>query len=122
LAPVYPALGPLVMVVAYLVAFALFNVRMTNLVYNNTAIEGHRLQADYRLASYAALMLTNMLALVLTLGLFYPWARVRTAHYAAAHIRLEAAGDLDDFAAGQRQELSAMGSEVGDLFDMDVGI
>lgn len=122
LAPVFPALGPVVMVVAYLVAFALFSVRMTNLVYNNTAIEGHRLQADYRLASYAALMLTNMLALVLTLGLFYPWARVRTARYAAEHIRLEAEGDLDDFAAGQRQELSAMGSEVGDLFDMDVGI
>lgn len=122
LSPVLPAVGPLIVVVAYLTAFALFNVRMTNLVFNNTAVEGHRLQADYRLASYATLMVTNMLALVLTLGLFYPWARVRTARYAAEHIRLEADGELDDFAAGQRAELSAMGSEIGDLFDMDVGI
>jgi len=48
---------------------------MTNLRYNNTALGAHGLRADYRLGCYAASMITNMLGIVVTLGLFCPWAK-----------------------------------------------
>lgn len=111
-----------VMIATYLTIFALGNVMMTNLCYNNTALGAHGLRADYRLGSYAALMITNTLAIALTLGLFYPWAKVRSARYAAEHIGVVAEGDLDEFAAGQRDGVSALGGEIGDVFDVDLGI
>lgn len=119
---VLPMVGPLMMIATYLTIFALGNVMMTNLCYNNTALGAHGLRADYRLGSYAALMITNTLAIALTLGLFYPWAKVRSARYAAEHIGVVAEGDLDEFAAGQRDGVSALGGEIGDVFDVDLGI
>jgi uncharacterized membrane protein YjgN (DUF898 family) len=106
----------------YLAAFALYNVMMTNLRFNHSALATHRLEADYKLGSYAWLMFTNTLFIVLTLGLFFPWARVRNARYAAQHIALQADGDLDAFAARQRDEISAAGGEIADLFDVDLGV
>lgn len=119
---VLPLATPLVMVAFYLALFALFNVMMTNLRFNNTTLGEHALRADYGVGSYAMLMLTNTLAVVLTMGLFYPWAKVRNARYAAGHIGLVAEGELDAFAAAQREEVSALGGEIGDVFDVDMGI
>ena len=119
---VLPVISLPVMIATYLTIFALGNVMMTNLCYNNTALGAHGLRADYRLGSYAALMITNTLAIALTLGLFYPWAKVRSARYAAEHIGVVAEGDLDEFAAGQRDGVSALGGEIGDVFDVDLGI
>ncbi|WP_449192900.1 YjgN family protein [Thauera sp.] len=121
LGTVFPPLSILLMVAMYLLAMALFAVRLTNLRFNNTTIDRHATAADYRLGSYAALMFTNTLAIVLTLGLFYPWAKVRSARYAAAHIALDADGDLDRFVADQGAALSAVGGEIGDVFDVDLG-
>ncbi|THF63546.1 DUF898 domain-containing protein [Pseudothauera rhizosphaerae] len=119
---VLPLVGPFIMIATYLLIFALSTVMMTNLRFNNTTLGSHALQADYRLGTYALLMLTNTLAIGLTLGLFYPWAKVRTARYAAQHIGLAADGDLGEFAAAQRDEVSAVGGEIGDVFDVDLGI
>ena len=72
--------------------------------------------------SYLLLMLGNLLGLVLTLGLFYPWAKVRTARYAAEHISLQAGDDLDDFVAARQQDVSSLGGEMGEMFDVSVGL
>jgi uncharacterized membrane protein YjgN (DUF898 family) len=122
LGKVFPPLAALAMVATYPVIFAVSNVMYTNLRYNHTTLGTIALQANYRFGSYAALMVTNTLAIGLTLGLFYPWAKVRTARYAAAHIGLVADSDLGEFAAAQREQTSAVGGEIGDLFDVDLGI
>lgn len=41
---------------------------------------------------------------------------------AAEHISQVADGNLDAFAAAQREQLSAAGGEIGDLFDVDLSI
>ncbi|HJV25948.1 MAG TPA: YjgN family protein [Aromatoleum sp.] len=121
-AKVFPPLMPLAMVATYPVIFAVSNVMYTNLRYNHTTLGTIALQANYRFGSYVMLMVTNTLAIGLTAGLFYPWAKVRTARYAAQHIGLVADSDLGEFAAAQREQVSAVGGEIGDLFDVDLGI
>ncbi|THF66298.1 DUF898 domain-containing protein [Pseudothauera nasutitermitis] len=116
-----PVLTPVAIVAMYLTLFALFNVMMTNVFFNHTRLGGHALRSNYQLGSYALLMITNTLGLVLTLGLFYPWARVRSARYAAAHTGLVAEGSLDEFVSAQRDGVSALGGEIGDVFDVDLG-
>ena len=122
LGTVVPPLLPVMMTLAYLLLFAFATVRLTNLTYNNLHLGANRLQSRYSLGSYLLLMLGNLLGLVLTLGLFYPWAKVRTARYAAEHISLQAGDDLDDFVAARQQDVSSLGGEMGEMFDVSVGL
>lgn len=117
-----PLLMPVLMTAAYLVLFAFISVRLTNLTYGNLHLGANRLQSRYDLGSYLLLMLGNLLGLVLTLGLFYPWAKVRNARYAAEHMSLQAGDDLEGFVAARQQEVSSLGGEMGELFDVGVGL
>ncbi|GAB3465423.1 YjgN family protein [Azotobacter salinestris] len=110
------------MALAYLAAFAWFSVKFANLRYGHTLLAGNGFEARYALGSYARLMAVNLLGMVLTLGLFYPWAKVRNARYAAEHVALVAEDDLDGFVAARQKDVSATAGEVGDLFDVDFGI
>ncbi|MBA4742742.1 MAG: DUF898 domain-containing protein [Azoarcus sp.] len=117
-----PPLSWLVLLAGYLMAFALFGAWMTNWRFNHARLDGHLFEADYDALSYAKLVFTNTLLMVLTLGLFYPWARVRTARYAAEHTRVVADGNLDAFVAARQQDQTATGAEIGDLFDVEIGL
>ena len=68
------------------------------------------------------LVLTNSLGVAVTLGIFYPFAKVRTVRYKLQHLALLASGDLEGFIEDEEQQVSAIGEEVGDFFDMDFGI
>jgi len=65
---------------------------------------------------------TNTLGIIFTLGLFIPWAKVRTARYRATHTALQVNGDLDSFVAKQDEQQNVFGEEFGEVFDLDVGI
>jgi uncharacterized membrane protein YjgN (DUF898 family) len=107
--------------VFWLFLLPLYKVRMTNLRFGKTALEPHRLVSTYAFGSYLSLVITNTLAVILTLGLFYPFAKVRTARYAADHTAMIIDGDLDGFVADRQAEVSAVGSETGDFLDIDIG-
>lgn len=115
------AVGMVPPLVGYFLAFVLFVAWMTNYRFNSSRLGMHRFEADYRFGSYARLVLVNTLGMVLTLGLFYPWAKVRSARYAAEHTRVIADGSLNDFAASQEQDVNATGGEMGELFDIGIG-
>jgi uncharacterized membrane protein YjgN (DUF898 family) len=107
---------------AYLAVFVYFKVAITNLVYSSASLEAHQLQSRFGYRSYAGLVVTNGVGMLLTLGLFYPWAKVRTARYAAEHRSVEVAGDLEGFVADQRRSATATGGEVAELFSVDLGL
>ncbi|WP_339844054.1 YjgN family protein [uncultured Halopseudomonas sp.] len=118
---VLPLLAFPVIAAMYLVVFAYFVVATSNLNYNNIHVREHRFQAGWKVQSYLWLMLTNTLGILVTLGFFLPWARVRTARYKAKHTSVHAVGDLDSFAAAEREAVGPVGEGVGDLFDIEVG-
>ena len=64
----------------------------------------------------------NTLCILLTLGLFIPFAKVRIAAYKAAHTQFVAQGDLNDFVAAEKEQVGALGEGVNDLFDVDISI
>lgn len=119
------AFGPLLalgLLPAYLWGFAYFSVGTGNLLYRSTRLGPHRLDSGMKVGSYLRLILVNTLATALTLGLFHPWAKVRTAHYKAEHLALIPGGDLDTFIAGSRDEVGALGDAASDFFDIDLGL
>ena len=117
-------LGPLMFLVLpiYLYGYALFSVKTGNLFYNSTRLGQHRLESAMKVKDYMLLVLTNSLGTVLTLGLFHPWAKVRSMHYRVQHLTLIPTGDLNLFLTEKQKEVGAIGDASGDFFDFDMGL
>lgn len=106
----------------YLAAFAFYRAQLFNVVYGGTRIGPHRLQASMPPGGFMALVLGNALLVVLTLGLAYPLARIRTARFKAAHLSTVIAGSLDHFVAGESEKVGALGEQLGEMMDLDIGL
>src|SRR4029079_9285231 len=65
---------------------------------------------------------SNLVLIVCTLGLFYPWAKVRQVRYQLAHTGIDSDGDLTAFTAASSEGIDAVGEEIGDFFDVDFGL
>lgn len=108
---------------AYFYFFAYMGAATTNLTYNGSHLGEHGFHGSLRPGGLFKLYFTNLLGIVFTLGLFIPWAKVRLARYFADHIEFIPAGDLDGFVnAATRRRVGSVGEEVGEMFDIDVGI
>ncbi|SIQ49517.1 YjgN family protein [Solilutibacter tolerans] len=110
--------GGLFFVMTYL------RVRYTNLMWQNTSLMLHRFESTLRVRDVTWIYLSNIVAILFTLGLAVPWAMVRLARYRAEHFTLIATGDLDEFAAASQMHAGATGAELVDALDagLDFGI
>ncbi len=106
---------------AYLWLFAYFQTKRTNLIFGNLDIAGHKVRSELKTGYMLYLYVTNTLAIVFTLGLLMPWAKIRTARYRISVTSIDVVGDLSQFVTTQEQQQSAMGEEIGEMFDMDLG-
>jgi uncharacterized membrane protein YjgN (DUF898 family) len=93
-----------------------------NLIWNNASLGQHRFQSTLKISSLLWINLVNTLAIVFSFGLMIPWATIRSLRYRIENISLVAHGSLDDIAAAESQKLGAMGEEISDFFDVDIGL
>lgn len=108
---------------ALIFVFAVFmHVRYTNLMWNNTWLEGHRFESMLRFREVLWLYFSNLVAVLFTLGLATPWAMIRLARYRASRFAVLADGDLDAFVAEIESDRSAAGAELVDALDIGVDI
>lgn len=94
--------------------------RISNLVWNNTKIEHVGFVSTMRMRDLVWLYLTNMLALIFSLGLATPWVQMRMARYKAEHLALTGETDWDQFVGEKKESTKALGGEMADMFDVDV--
>ena len=108
----------------YFLAFLLigpwFAARTQNLVWNHTALGQNPLSSDVRARDLFWIYLSNFVAILLTLGLFKPFADIRLARYRLQHLALHPQTSLDAISASQSQATTATGEESADLFDFDI--
>ncbi|MDO4896240.1 MAG: YjgN family protein [Moraxella sp.] len=69
---------------------------------------------------FAVIQATNYIAIVLSLGLFYPWAKVRLHRYKVETLTLVAYDDFDALATPNMDSVSSVAEEISDVFDFDV--
>jgi len=96
-------------------------VRMTNLAWSATAFPGIRIACATPPAGYLRLQAVNWILTLLTLGLFRPFAAVRTWRYRLAHVHVHAsdgAGLTARYAA--RTNRAATGDGLADLAGLDL--
>ncbi len=122
--PAFVVFTPLMAVyTAYLVAFAYLRARVGNLTLDGTIVGALRGRSRLRARDLVWLYLSNVVAVLATLGLAVPWVTIRMARYRARKLALVGGASLASFAAaGGASAGPATGSEVGDLFDVDVSL
>lgn len=95
---------------------------ITNLVINHTQLQQHRFESRLKATEIVWLYLVNTLAIIFSLGLMIPWAKIRTTRYRLSCLSLICDGDLDAFVAGTTEQAEALGEELDEILDLDIGM
>lgn len=115
----------LVFALAALIAIPLlraFRDWVHKLNYDHVSLGSIRVKADYTVGGLLALRFGNLLMLMFSLGLAYPWVRCRTARYLLGGIELVASEGLDGFIADSTPEETAIGDQIASVLDVDIAI
>ena len=116
LLPALPVYG------AYIVGYAYSECRTTNLLWNNTRGPGVRFASALSAMKLVRLYLGNVLGVLCSAGLLIPWAVVRARRYRLACFSMILEGEPMYEANPSLPRVGAMGQELGDLFNVDLGI
>ncbi|WP_396588985.1 YjgN family protein [Bermanella sp. R86510] len=119
-APSLAGLSMIIMIGGYLALMLFFTVTTMNLFYRSTSIEQHTFTANITMGGLAKVFIINTVLTIITLGLYLPAAQVRMAKYVCDCLTLEVQGDLDRFTAAQQESTTALGSELGQVFDVGI--
>ena len=96
---------------------------IVNLSVSNTTFDGrHKLKSRMSPVTVAWITLSNAILILLTLGFFYPWAKVRLTRYEVSKLSMQTDGDLDTYISETVASQSAVGEEIGSVFSFDFGL
>jgi uncharacterized membrane protein YjgN (DUF898 family) len=112
----------IMMLLVLLTVRAYVEAAIGNLVWNNVVSGEYRFASTLQTNRMLWLYLSNVLAIIFSLGLLIPWAEIRMTRYRMNNLKLLAAGDLAGFVAKEQQAMTATGAEISDFFDFDVGL
>ena len=93
----------------------------SNFVRENTTLNRSPLKGEMRPFKLGVIAATNALAIFFSLGLLYPWAKIRYLKYKAEHTAF-ACDDYDQFSSHGYVKGSTVGEEMVDFFDIDIGL
>jgi uncharacterized membrane protein YjgN (DUF898 family) len=96
--------------------------RLTNYSLNNTRLGNIRFKSSIETKDLLWIQVTNMAAIVLSLGLLIPWAKIRRARYILDNLIVLVTGSLDEFTAAMDADESALGDSATGFFDMEIGL
>ena len=105
----------------FLVPLPMYRLMARNISFNGATLGNHSFESKLDVWTVAWIYISNAVAIVFSVGLLIPWARVRVTRYLATHLWLNAAEDLDSFVQAEQKETSAVGQETADFMDIDIG-
>jgi uncharacterized membrane protein YjgN (DUF898 family) len=113
----------LVYVVLLALVGAYVGARLQNLVWNGTRSRHIGFASALGIGALARLSIRNWLLILLTLGLYFPFAAVAMARLKLEAVNVEFALDPDALVAvASHLDESAAGDAAGDLFGFDIGL
>ncbi|HEY1491030.1 MAG TPA: YjgN family protein [Steroidobacteraceae bacterium] len=104
------------------VLLGIMHARNLNEVLNHTTVGPHRLDGNLDATKLVGIYMTNVFLIILTAGIYTPWAQVRIARYRCESIALDANGPLAQLSAVPGAVVpGAALEELGSFFDLDFG-
>ena len=101
---------------------ALMNAQIENAVWRHMALGPYRFTCTLEPHRLLWVTLTNMLKVVITLGLYKPFADVRIAKYVLGELTLVGTENMAAFEAAEGQAVGATGNEAAEMFDFDFAV
>ncbi len=112
-----------VMIFAMILIMSYMMTRERTYIYENTLLDNKiTFESTLRARDLAWVMVSNIILILLTLGLAFPWAKVRVARLMLENTLVDTEIGFDDYLSQKQAEVSALGDQIGDAFDVDVGI
>jgi len=93
----------------------------SNFISNNTLLNNAPLKSDINSLKLGWINGTNILVIIFSLGLFYPWAKIRYTKYKLEHTYLKCS-DYEQFKSQGYIKNSTIGEETVDFFDINIGL
>ncbi|MFC5474177.1 YjgN family protein [Paraherbaspirillum soli] len=100
----------------------LFLTMIQNLIWSGTKLGEHQFHSKMKWSKMTFIMITNLIGIALTLGLFTPFAHIRAMKYRIESIDLTTSGSLDHFLADAEAQGSAASEGMADLLDFDLSL
>lgn len=112
----------LVIIPVYMLIGTYIYTATLNTVFNHAFTGQQRFSSKLKTRRMFWIYLSNFVAVLLTVGLLIPWAKIRIARYRLENLALETEGSLDSFIAGEQERVKATGEEFAEVFDVDLGL
>ncbi|MCV6627122.1 MAG: YjgN family protein, partial [Cellvibrionaceae bacterium] len=113
-------LSGLVIGFAYAFGVAYWKQAILTIVFRHLRLANIQFRASISTTKLAYILLINALLMTLTLGFYYPWAKVRLVRYLLSCIQLK--GELPSAEEADPHSSHAIGEEMGEAFDIDIGV
>jgi uncharacterized membrane protein YjgN (DUF898 family) len=108
---------------ALFLSYLFYAAGVRNVAFNHSTLDGrHQLASSVGRLRYTWILVSNLFATILTVGLLRPWAAVRTWRYLAASTALDAAGTLESFVDHAAPEGNVGAAEFFDIEGIDFGL
>jgi uncharacterized membrane protein YjgN (DUF898 family) len=106
-----------------LVTMPYFGARLQNLSWSGTQSPKIAFASALRFRDLFRVALVNWLLIIVTLGLYWPFAKVRAARVKLEALSLEVQGPVDQWLSrAQQSNKGVLGDAAGDFFGMDMGL
>jgi len=120
---ILPALGLLTFLFVFVVAMPYITSRLQNLVWNGTSNRSIRFLSDLRFLPLLWLSVKNWFLIIITLGLYWPFAAIATARMRLQAVQAQTRDDPEELISRSKShEGDAAGEAGGDLFGLDIGL
>jgi uncharacterized membrane protein YjgN (DUF898 family) len=117
LVPVFLVYGAFILLAKHY-AFA----RLFNPTWNNTRLNEHRFRGNLRSARWVGMQVTNVVAIVASCGLLYPWALIRSTRYALSCLEFFPGEALNKISRMGSARGSALGESAAEFAGFDFGL
>ncbi len=99
------------------------HTRQRNYIVNNTKLdEKIALNSSLKARSFAWITMSNLFIIIFTLGFGLAWAKVRMTRFVLENTHIDTETGFDDYLTQQQKHQSSLGEQIGDAFDVDIGL
>jgi uncharacterized membrane protein YjgN (DUF898 family) len=105
------------------VVSAYYQATIRNHIFDNTEVDNvAKFKSSFDFLSLAWLHLSNLLLIMCTFALAYPWAKIRAAQYAISHTQVNLSDEKENVINQLGEQQSAVGDELANVFDVDIAL
>ncbi len=118
-------IGPVYLAIIFLsfLVLAYSYTRQRQYIFSNSVLdEKINFASTLTARKFAWVMTSNFIAIIFTLGLAVPWAKVRMARHILENTQVDTSIGFDEYLTQKQKEQSSLGEQIGDAFDVDIDI